>query len=246
VKERRLFGVAEAARKIGVTEDVLAAWLTERIITPSVLADNAQPLFDEADLAHLTPLRQLHDMGYDAAAIKKIAKKIGLPAAGKKRPKQKRIPQYLTVGELATQSGINARTIKYWEERGIIDPATRSEGGFRLYEPQYVLFCRLIQDLQLFGYSLEEIKDIADLFRAYQEIKNGQWAGAGDAQLDRLKTMNDKIAALYERMGELTKGMERWRKLLKERQAEIRTLAKNLAKARDKAMVAPTQAENPS
>jgi hypothetical protein len=47
-------------------------------------------------------------------------------------------------------------------------------------------------------------------------------------------------------MGELTKGMERWRKLLKERQAEIRTLAKNLAKARDKAMVAPTQAENPS
>ncbi len=48
----------------------------------------------------------------------------------------------------------------------------RSEGGFRLYSKGYVHLCKLIQDLQLFGYTLEEIKAISDYFRdflAFQE-----------------------------------------------------------------------------
>ena len=40
---------------------------------------------------------------------------------------------YLTVGNLADKIGVSPRTIKHWEDKGIIEPDMRSDGGFRLY-----------------------------------------------------------------------------------------------------------------
>ena len=70
---------------------------------------------------------------------------------------------FLTIGELAEKSGINVRTIKFWEEKGLISPFRRTEGGFRLYRQGDVALLSFIRDLQAFNYSLAEIATIVKL-----------------------------------------------------------------------------------
>ena len=75
------------------------------------------------------------------------------------------------MGALAEKVGVSPRTIKHWEDMGIIEPNMRSEGGFRYYSDAYIYLCNLIKDLQLFNYSLVDIKMISDLFRYYLAIQ---------------------------------------------------------------------------
>lgn len=225
MKQEKIYTMAEAAIKTGIPESLLEEWSSEQVISPSVLTDQEESFFNEGDLKQLNQIKHLHEAGYATQEIKKIARKVGLPSPGKSKRKR-RIQKYLTVGELAKQSGLNARTIKYWEERGLIAPTTRSDGGFRLFSEATVPVCRLIQDLQLFNYSLEEIKECAELFDegALEEMKTSE---LGETQkLDKLAEMTSNIDDLFFRMTEITKGMERWRKLLKSRQSAMAVMRK--------------------
>ena len=58
------------------------------------------------------------------------------------------------------------RTIKFWEEKGLIAPHRRTEGGFRLYRPGEVVLLAFIKDLQAFNYTLAEIGTILETGRA--------------------------------------------------------------------------------
>ena len=238
MKPHSIYDFATTASKVGVSLDTLGEWVKEKIITPSVMADKAEPFFDGQDLIQLEQIKHLQDAGYNIADIRKITKKIGLPQADRLKKRTRRTTQYLTVGELAKRSGLNARTIKYWEERGIIGPTTRSEGGFRLYEESFVLFCNLIQDLQLFGYSLDEIKEAAELFRQFYEIKTGGFSGTRKEKLGHLETMQEKINLLFQRMQKLNEGIDRWKRLLKEKQTEIQAIQKRERREQNKSKTA--------
>jgi len=232
----------------------------KRFIAPSILAANFNHLEkdiqiinqSEADFIHFDVMDGVFvpNISFGIPVIehvKKIAKKIGLPQPEKYKKKDRRIRRYLTVGELATRSGLNARTIKYWEERGIIEPTTRSEGGFRLYDEQYIFLCSLIHDLQLFGYSLEAIKEIADLFRLYYDINTDNFSGSDEEKYAVLEIMIGKIGELNGKTNEIMKGIERWHKLLKEKQTDIQSQLKKLSKEQEKAsMSAPAKAKSQS
>lgn len=232
----KIYTVEEAARKIGVNPEWLLTTVQEKLIVPVALADQEQEqyLFRETDLMQLRQIKNLQDIGYNQAEIKKIQRKIGFPKPSKAIAKQQAKKQYMTIGELADRTGLNARTIKYWEERGIIEPTARSEGGFRLYDAGCVHFCDLIHDLQLFGYSLEKIKEISDLLRFFEDLGPASLSGSFDQKIDQLNEMLEKIYAMSMKMAVLAKGIERWKKILKEKQAEIQTLKKQMAKEKGK------------
>jgi DNA-binding transcriptional MerR regulator len=132
--------------------------------------------------------------------------------------------EFLTVGDLAELVGVSPRAIKHWEEKGIIEPDMRSEGGFRLYADAYVYFCELIKDLQLFGYSLEEIKEISDYFRAFLSIKDDLEVYSKEETEAKLEEMLDRIRIFDEKAGLLKQGIARWEDLLKKKKKEIMTL----------------------
>ncbi|MBU1185757.1 MAG: MerR family transcriptional regulator, partial [Acidobacteria bacterium] len=127
----------------------------------------------------------------------------------------------LTVGSLAELVGVSPRTIKYWEDKGIIEAELRSEGGFRLFPEAYVFICQLIKDLQLFGYSLEDIKSIADLFREFLVLNGHPEFYPPPATQEKLEEMLQSIHSMQNKMEQFKKGIVRWEDLLKKKQKEI-------------------------
>jgi DNA-binding transcriptional MerR regulator len=112
----------------------------------------------------------------------------------------------------------------------------RSEGGFRLYSQGYIYLCELIKDLQLFGYSLEEIKTISDLFRDFLALSQSLSAFTSDEAISRLASMSDHIQSFEEKMALFKAGMERWENLLKKKKREISGLKGQIRKRRPKSV----------
>jgi len=71
----------------------------------------------------------------------------------------------MKIGEVARKTGVSLRTIRYYEELGLINPAMRSPGGFRLYDGTALSRINLIQSLQELEMSLKEIKVLMALKR---------------------------------------------------------------------------------
>jgi len=218
----------DLAREAGVPAASLAAWAKAKLLKPAGFGDGKVPLFAAAGLDRIVLIKRLADLGYGTEEILKIVKKVGLPRdeRGRKRAPDK--DRFLTVGNLAERSGVSPRTIKHWEDKGIIEPDMRSEGGFRLYSESYVFLCQLIRDLQLFGYTLEEVKAVSDDVRRFLAIEAEPNSFPQADVEKRLAAMLEAIQALFAKMKLLEEGIERWKDLLKKKKKDILALqAKN-------------------
>src|SRR5206468_9229419 len=68
--------------------------------------------------------------------------------------------QLLRIGDLSRKTGKTVRAIHLYEELGLLQPTTRSSGGFRLYERRAVERVRWIDLLHGMGFSLHEMHDV--------------------------------------------------------------------------------------
>lgn len=66
----------------------------------------------------------------------------------------------LKIGEFARLADTNLRTLRYYEELGLLQPADRSPGGFRFYRKTDVNRVFMIRDLQELGLNLEKINEL--------------------------------------------------------------------------------------
>ncbi len=66
----------------------------------------------------------------------------------------------MKIGELAGKAGLNPKTLRYYEEIGLLPPARRSGSGYRQYAPADVERLEFIRTAQSLGLTLEEIKEI--------------------------------------------------------------------------------------
>ena len=71
--------------------------------------------------------------------------------------------QTLTIGELASRSGLTPDALRYYEKLGIIAAAPRTTGGFRVYTVQVLERLRFIKQAQLHGLTLAEIRELLRL-----------------------------------------------------------------------------------
>ena len=69
----------------------------------------------------------------------------------------------MQIGDLASQAGVTTRTIRYYEELGIIEPEERTGGGFRLYSDAQLRRLKIIQSLKELGFELERIRELFSL-----------------------------------------------------------------------------------
>lgn len=67
-----------------------------------------------------------------------------------------------TIGKLSRQAEVPARTIRFWEEAGLMPAPARSGAGYRVYSPAEVRRLRLIKQARALGLTLPQTKDLVD------------------------------------------------------------------------------------
>ncbi|HPG39642.1 MAG TPA: MerR family transcriptional regulator [bacterium] len=213
----------EFLQKTGIDKSTLELWEKLKLLKPVGFTEDKIPFYSHATLEQVAHIKKLVELGYGPEEIQKIIRKIGLPHKSEEAKKDKST-NFLTVGTLAEKVQVSPRTIKHWEDKGIIDADMRSEGGFRMYSEHYIYLCQLIQDLQLFGYSLDEIKTISDYFRDFIKLQSNIESASAEETAQKLQAMSHEIALLLEKTNQLKAGIQRWEDLLKKKKKELTAL----------------------
>ncbi|MFI7618990.1 MerR family transcriptional regulator [Micromonospora echinofusca] len=66
----------------------------------------------------------------------------------------------MQIGEAAERVGLSIRTIRHYEEAGLIVPSARSEGGFRLYTAPDLDRLAVVKRMKPLGFTLDEMRDL--------------------------------------------------------------------------------------
>lgn len=75
-----------------------------------------------------------------------------------------KVEQNVQIGELAKRLKITTRTIRYYEEIGLMGPTERLGGGTRTYNKDDILRLKFILKLKQLGISLKDIQELSDIF----------------------------------------------------------------------------------
>ena len=111
----------------------------------------------------------------------------------------------LTIGKLAAQGGVGVETVRYYQRRGLLDTPERADlyGGVRRYGEPDVRRLKFIRSAQAVGFTLDQIGELLAL----------------DATDDRVRARElarERIVALDEKIGEMTRARDSLRKLARE------------------------------
>jgi DNA-binding transcriptional MerR regulator len=68
--------------------------------------------------------------------------------------------ELFSIGQLAARTGLTSRTIRFWSDAGLVPPASRSAGGYRLYDAEAVARLDLVWTLRELGLGLEVIRAV--------------------------------------------------------------------------------------
>jgi len=88
------------------------------------------------------------------------------------------------IGEVAERVGLSLRTIRYYEEVGLIAPSARTQGGFRLYTEADVNRLQLVKDMKPLGFSLDEMRDLLGVLDCLDD--DGTAGATHDQLIERL------------------------------------------------------------
>ncbi len=80
---------------------------------------------------------------------------------------------HVQIGEVADRTGLSLRTIRYYEEVGLVTPSGRTTGGFRLYSANDVSRLLLIRRMKPLGFSLDEMRDVLSVLDGLEAAEPG-------------------------------------------------------------------------
>lgn len=111
-------------------------------------------------------------------------------------------PVTMHIGELAEKTGLSLRTIRHYDEVGLLKPSGRTDGGFRLYTPDDLTRLLLIRRMKPLGFSLDEM---TDLLRIIDTLGSG--AAGTDNPAER-RDLDQFIAQAVHRRARLREQLE--------------------------------------
>lgn len=130
-----------------------------------------------------------------------------------KKKQGDRMKDELTISELAQEFNVTTRTIRYYEEIGMMNPK-RTEGGQRRYSKREKVQLMLIFRGKKFGFTLEEIREMIQLF---------DQDPTGKKQMERtIRYGKEKIEEVDKRINELVKIREEMKEFTNYFEKELR------------------------
>lgn len=107
----------------------------------------------------------------------------------------------MNIGEAAEKSGLPAKTIRYYEEIGLVEPSDRRPNGYRDYDEQDLHLLTFVQRSRSLGFTVEECRELLDLYRDRGRAS----ADVKSIAQSRIADIRRKIAELESMQATLTK-----------------------------------------
>jgi DNA-binding transcriptional MerR regulator len=104
--------------------------------------------------------------------------------------------QNVQIGELAKRLKITTRTIRYYEEIGLMGPTERLGGGTRTYNKDDILRLKFILKLKQLGISLKDIQELSDIFDINAQNFNTITPKLIEILDQHISRVDEKIASL--------------------------------------------------
>ena len=141
----------------------------------------------------------------------------------------------LQIGEVAERTGVTQRTLRFYEERGLLKPPTRMEGGFRLYSEDDVARVEQIKQLQsLLGLTLAEIKEMVEAEEIREELRATyrpdlevterikRFEKRIEVTQRQFDIISSKLTTMIEMKKDLEERLERYHKTVSELEEDLR------------------------
>ena len=106
------------------------------------------------------------------------------------------------IGKLAKKAGTTTRTVRYYEEMGLVQPEGRTPGGFRCYSEDQLVRLQMILSLKDMGFELDNIKTILD-----RRSDNNTGGALASAILNDLQIRLEEVDAQIERYHRMQDGL---------------------------------------
>jgi DNA-binding transcriptional MerR regulator len=101
--------------------------------------------------------------------------------------------KHMQIGEVASRTELSLRTIRYYEETGLVVPSARSQGGFRLYTETDVQRLMVIRRMKPLGFTLDQMRDLLDATDRL-DTDSGLDTHEREALLDRVREYEQAAA----------------------------------------------------
>ncbi len=126
----------------------------------------------------------------------------------------------MRIGEVATRTGLSLRTIRHYEETGLVTPSARSQGGFRLYTEADVARLMVVRRMKPLGFTLDQMRDLLDA----TDRLDAPEPPAADVREALLERVRGYERAAAERVSDLRRQLERaeeFARTLRERTSRV-------------------------
>lgn len=105
----------------------------------------------------------------------------------------------MQIGEVAARTELSLRTIRHYEDAGLVIPSARSQGGFRLYTEADVGRLMVIRRMKPLGFSLEQMRE---LLTATDRLDAGEPLSAAERE-ELVERVRGFEQAVQQRMADL-------------------------------------------
>lgn len=116
--------------------------------------------------------------------------------------------EHMQIGEVAARTELSLRTIRHYEDAGLVIPSARSQGGFRLYTEDDVARLMVIRRMKPLGFTLDEMRELLavtdrlergdDLSPARREELVARVRGFEEATQQRVRDLRTQLARAEE------------------------------------------------
>lgn len=111
---------------------------------------------------------------------------------------------HMQISDLAETLGITTRTIRLYEKMGLVEPPKRTDGKVRYYEKGDIKRFKFVLKVKELGLSLEEMKELADLFDKEQKIPDKIMPRLIELLESHLHNIKQKISTLQSLESDIT------------------------------------------
>lgn len=112
------------------------------------------------------------------------------------------VPTTMHIGELADRTGLSNRTIRHYDEVGLLRPSGRTGGGFRLYTDTDLARLLIIRRMKPLGFTLEQMGELLAVVDALEVTGDDSERARLRGQLDEyIRDTEERRAKLEQHLG---------------------------------------------